>query len=114
MGKLHGSVRKGPPPHLATWKPEPRGYPSFDHDANHKSTNLQGDATQNRVPRMVVAKDHKRCSPMAVYKKLTHRHINLPCPCGDSTILDTGDIMKIIIVIIIRKSSMNGDIYLYI
>ena len=51
---------------------------------------------------------------MAVYKKLTHRHINLPCPCGDSTILDTGDIMKIIIVIIIRKSSINGDIYLYI
>ena len=31
MGKLHGSVRKGPPPHTATWKPEPRGYPSFDH-----------------------------------------------------------------------------------
>ena len=49
---------------------------------------------------MVTAKDHQRCSPMAVYKKLTHR--------------DTGDIMKIIIVIIIRKSSINGDIYLYI
>jgi len=22
---------KGPPPHLAAWKPEPRGYPTFDH-----------------------------------------------------------------------------------
>ena len=31
MGKLHGSVRKGPPPHLATWKPEPRGYSCSDH-----------------------------------------------------------------------------------
>ena len=31
MGKLHGSVRKGPPPHLAMWKPEPRGYPRLDH-----------------------------------------------------------------------------------
>jgi len=31
VGKLHGSVRKGPSPHTATWKTEPRGYPSFDH-----------------------------------------------------------------------------------
>ena len=31
VGKLHGSVRKGPPPHLATWKPEPRGYSCSDH-----------------------------------------------------------------------------------
>ena len=31
VGKLHGLVRKGPPPHLFTWKPEPRGYSSFDH-----------------------------------------------------------------------------------
>lgn len=30
-GKLHGSVRKGPPPQLSTRKPEPRGYPSYDH-----------------------------------------------------------------------------------
>ena len=40
-------------------------------------------------------------------------YVNLPCPCGDSTILDTGDIIKITIVITIRKSSINGDIYLY-
>ena len=31
VGKLHGSVRKGPPPHLATWKPEPRGCPRLYH-----------------------------------------------------------------------------------
>ena len=34
VGKLHGSVRKGPPPYLATWKPEPRGYPTCHHNTH--------------------------------------------------------------------------------
>ena len=42
VGKLHGSVRKGPPPHLATWKPEPRGYPGFDHGTGDMFTRNVG------------------------------------------------------------------------
>ena len=52
VGKLHGSVRKGPPPHLATWKPEPRGYTSFDHHIKMRRWCVVSyvDLSKNRLP----------------------------------------------------------------
>ena len=52
VGKLHGSVRKGPPPHFATWKPEPRGYTSFDHHIKMRRWCVVSyvDLSENRLP----------------------------------------------------------------
>ena len=54
VGKLHGAVRKGPHPHLATWKPEPGGYPTFDHGTYELCSKTSVVAfywlVENRIP----------------------------------------------------------------